>query len=287
MDEIRLPFCAPWHWRALQSFLARRAAAGTFTVDGDCWLQSLRLETRIGWLSIAPGTGQDGVRLQWSDSLAPCGETLVMRVREALDLDRDPCVIERHLIADPVLARSIQVNPGLRVPGAIDGFEVALRAILGQQVSVAGASTLFGRLVQRFGDALPETRAGVERAVPSASRLAALPATVLASIGLPRARAETLSGLARAVASGALRLEAGDLDALQALSTLRGIGPWTRDYIAMRVFRDRDAFPAADIGLRHALGDLLPREMVARAEAWRPWRSYAAMHLWQLAAQGG
>jgi AraC family transcriptional regulator of adaptative response / DNA-3-methyladenine glycosylase II len=287
MHEIRLPYRQPWHWAALRGFLARRAAPGTYAVLGETWLQSLRLGCCIGWLRITAEADQGCVRLQASESLLPCIEVLKARVVDALDLERDTDMVERHLAADPLLGRSVQANPGLRVPGAIDGFEVALRAILGQQVSVAGASTLFGRLVMRFGDALPQSQAGVERAVPDARRLAEVPAATLATIGLPRARAETLAGLARAVASGDLRLEPGDRDGARVLIGLRGIGPWTRDYIAMRVFRDTDAFPAADIGVRHALGGLSLAEIQARAERWRPWRSYATMHLWQLAAQGG
>jgi AraC family transcriptional regulator of adaptative response / DNA-3-methyladenine glycosylase II len=199
--------------------------------------------------------------------------------------------VAEHLRRDRVLAPFLRVHPGLRLPGAFDGFEIATRAVLGQQVSVAGARTLAGRLVERFGsrlDAANGTGAGpgLERLYPTAAELAAAPARELAAIGLPAARAGALAALARAVDGGALSLDPPtDPDALQrGLRELPGFGAWTASYVAMRALGWPDAFLEGDLVVRRALGDLSPRACVARAEAWRPWRAYAVMHLW--ASQG-
>jgi AraC family transcriptional regulator of adaptative response / DNA-3-methyladenine glycosylase II len=206
---------------------------------------------------------------------------MVTRVRRLFDLDADPLRIDAHLAEDPRLAPSVRARPGLRVPGAWDTFELGVRAILGQQVSVAGATTLAGRLVQRLGRPVPGGPAGLTHLFPTPEALAAADA---ASLGLPRARAAAIVGLARATAEGRRPLEPGEGPV-----ALAGIGPWTAAYVAMRAGRDPDAFPAGDLALRRALagegGPAPPeREVNLRSEPWRPWRAYAAMHLWSLGA---
>jgi AraC family transcriptional regulator, regulatory protein of adaptative response / DNA-3-methyladenine glycosylase II len=177
------------------------------------------------------------------------------------------------------------VNPGLRVPGAWDGFELAVRAVLGQQVSVRGASTLAARLAQAFGEPAATPHEAIRRFTPGAKALAATTPQEIAAVGLPLKRAVTLHALARAVAAGELRLHAG-ADAEETVAKLKaisGIGDWTAQYIAMRALRWPDAFPAGDLGLRKALsedGPLPERELLRLAEKWRPWRAYAAVHLW-------
>jgi AraC family transcriptional regulator of adaptative response / DNA-3-methyladenine glycosylase II len=204
---------------------------------------------------------------------------MVTRVRRLFDLDADPLRIDAHLARDRRLAPSVRARPGLRVPGAWDAFEIAVRAILGQQVSVAGATTLAGRLVARFGKPVPDAADGLTHLFPTPQ---ALMDADIASIGLPRARAAAIAGLARATAEGKrpLEPESGGLD-------LAGIGPWTGAYVAMRGGRDPDAFPAGDLVLRRALaGEDQPappeRAVLLLSEPWRPWRAYAAMHLWRL-----
>jgi AraC family transcriptional regulator of adaptative response / DNA-3-methyladenine glycosylase II len=209
------------------------------------------------------------------------------RLRRLFDLGADPAAIGSWLRRDPRLARRLRLRPGIRVPGAWDGFELAVRAVLGQQVRVAAATRLAGRLVELHGRRLPGGGVG-----PGLTHLFPEPAELLrvsaARLGLPRRRAETLARLARGVAAGELRLDAAaDLDAaVAALEAVPGIGPWTAHYVAMRALREPDAFPAGDLGLRRALGrpgrPAAAARVAAQAEAWRPWRAYAAMLLWSV-----
>jgi AraC family transcriptional regulator of adaptative response / DNA-3-methyladenine glycosylase II len=181
------------------------------------------------------------------------------------------------------LSAALLRRPGLRVPGAFDGFDLALRAVLGQQVSVKAASTLFGRFAAAYGEPIVTPHPVLTHIGPHASRIADEPLERLAALGLPRTRALTVRGLARAFADGAVRLDPGaDAEATRLrLRELPGIGDWTAQYIAMRALRDADAFPASDLGVLKALGVARPREALAIAEGWRPWRAYAVMHLWQ------
>ena len=198
-------------------------------------------------------------------------------------------VVAEHLGADPLLGPLVRAAPGLRVPGAVDGAELAVRAVLGQQISLAAARTAAGRLVAAHGEALPRPRGTVTALFPAPAVLGALDPTRLA---MPRARARALVGLCRALADGELRLDAG-VDRAQArrrLLALPGVGPWTAGYVAMRALGDPDVFLAEDLGVRHALrrlgGPDDPREARALAAAWAPWRSYASQHLWQAPASG-
>src|SRR5690606_20551329 len=208
---------------------------------------------------------------------------VLARLRDFFDLDAEPATIDGQLGADPVLEPLVQRHPGLRVPGAVDGFELALRGVIGQQVSVRGATTLVGRVAERFGEPADPGLPAIHRYTPAASRIAAVPPERLAAVGLPRARAECIVRLARAVADGEILLEPGaDVDVtVAALQELPGIGPWTAQYIAMRGLHWPDAFPGSDLGIRKALGNITPSELRRAAERWRPWRAYAAIHLWQ------
>jgi AraC family transcriptional regulator, regulatory protein of adaptative response / DNA-3-methyladenine glycosylase II len=193
-----------------------------------------------------------------------------------LGLDQEHAEIDRALGTDPLLAPLVEAQPRLRVAGAWDGFELAVRAVLGQQVSVAAGRGLAERLAQRHGVPLPRPVGSLKLLFPSAARLAAAEIT-----GMPAARARALQALAGAAADGLVIDERQDLETVRgALLELPGIGPWTVEYVAMRALRDPDAFPASDLVLRNRLGGISARELHARAEAWRPWRAYAAMHLW-------
>jgi AraC family transcriptional regulator of adaptative response / DNA-3-methyladenine glycosylase II len=211
--------------------------------------------------------------------------TITDRVRDLLDLRSDPQTISEHLSSDAWLSTLVHSNPGLRVPGAWDGFEIAVRAILGQQVSVKAASTMAGRLVQAFGERLPQSdEAGLTSLFPSPDRLSDADLT---EVGLTRQRARSIQALARAVKDGELSFKtSASLDgAIERLTALPGIGAWTAHYIAMRALREPDAFPAGDLGLRRAisadgLSTWSEKELIERSESWRPWRAYAAMHLW-------
>jgi AraC family transcriptional regulator of adaptative response / DNA-3-methyladenine glycosylase II len=203
-------------------------------------------------------------------------------VRALFDLDAHPAAIAERLAADRRLAPSLKAHPGLRVPGAFDGWELALRAILGQQIAVSAATTLAGRLVARFGDASAGGLPGTDRVVPSPARMLAAGAAEVATIGLPAQRARTIVALAEAVNAGAIDLSIGadPEPTIAALCALPGIGPWTASYIAMRALAWPDAFLGGDLIVRRALDVTTARAAEERAERWRPWRAYAVLHLW-------
>jgi len=274
--ELRLPYRPPLAWGDLVGFLGARAIPGLEVVEGSTYRRVARAgdENVVVEVDHAPPVVLVRVGCGHLDRLA----SIVALSRGAFDLDADPAAIGAALGDDPAVGPLVRARPGLRIPGAWDGFELGVRAVLGQQVSVAGARTLAGRLVARYGEALPEPAGGLTHAFPAA---AVLMDARVEEIGLPRARAETIRRLARAVAGGEIDLSASApfAETRQRLHALPGIGDWTVEYVAMRALRDPDAFPAGDLGLRRALG-LGTAEAADLAEGWRPWRAYAALHLW-------
>jgi AraC family transcriptional regulator of adaptative response / DNA-3-methyladenine glycosylase II len=294
--RLRLAFRPPFDWEALRAFFALRAVPGVEAADGESYRRTIAIDGRLGRISVraVPGAHHLDLAVELPD-LAAALVRVLARVRRMFDLDADPLTIERDLGRDAALAKLLRARPGLRVPGAWDGFELAVRAVLGQQVSVKGARTLAGRLAERFGARLPVDAGDVPSlAFPTPEALADAD---LESVGLPAARAATIRRLARSVLDGALDLEASrDLEtSLAELGRLEGIGPWTAHYVALRALGEPDAFPASDLGLLGGASlQLAPRgerftpaSLERRAEAWRPWRAYAAMHLWQAYAEGG
>lgn len=287
--QIRLPYRPPIAWAHLLSFLTGRGAVGVEAADGGRYLRTVALAGLQGWLAAEPLGESAALQVTLSASLLPVLPQVLARLRRTLDLDANAAVIDAHLGRDARLAPLVQATPGLRVPGAFDGFELALRAILGQQVTVKAATTLFGRFARRFGVEIATPHAALTHLAPRAEVIAQAAPQQLIDLGLTSRRAETISRMAQAVASGAISLEPGpDPDAVMAaMQQLPGIGPWTAHYIAMRALRHPDAWPDGDLGLLHALHLTSHRELRAAAEPWRPWRSYAALHLWNAAASGG
>jgi len=279
---LTLAYRAPLDWSALLGFLRPRATPGVERVDDVSYARTVRIGAHAGWITVAPMAGQAALRAEVSLSLAPVLMALVARLRHLFDLDARPDTVSSHLAGDATLRKMVAKRPGLRVPGAFEGFEIAVRAVLGQQVSVAGATTFAGRLVKTFGEPIVTPDPSLHAVFPTAARLARASDAEIASIGLTGARARTLGTLARAVANGSLALEPrGEASrVIDELVSLPGIGPWTANYIAMRALGAPDAFLEGDLVLRRVLGDLTNKEALARAETWRPWRSYAAMHLW-------
>jgi AraC family transcriptional regulator of adaptative response / DNA-3-methyladenine glycosylase II len=252
-------------------------------VTGVAYHRTVGIGEHRGWLSVSPFADRNLLAVDLATALAPALPSILVRLRNLFDLDARPDVIAGHLALDPLLAPWVAHHPGLRVPGAFDSFELAMRALLGQQVSVRGASTLAGRFAQRFGEAIETPLACLNHLAPTAESLAAARRTTLAALGLPSARAESLRNLARVVARREIDLESGvDPTAIVArLVELPGIGPWTAEYIAMRALRWPDAFPAGDLGLVKASRLKSAKALETAAERWRPWRAYAAMHLWE------
>jgi AraC family transcriptional regulator of adaptative response / DNA-3-methyladenine glycosylase II len=291
--SLRLDHRPPFDWDALLSFLAGRAIPGVERVSQGAYHRGVTLGGRSGWLSVRRDPKRNALRASVSLSLAPVLTAVVARLRALFDLDAQPSVIAEHLGRDPLLAPLVAAHPGLRVPGAFDGFEMAVRAVLGQQVSVAAATTLSGRLVQRFGlrssvDGTGE-KLGVSRQFPPASRLADASVDEIAALGMPGARARTILELSRAISREELRLTPGvtPSEVIEKLQSLPGVGPWTAHYVALRALRWPNAFPAADLGVRKALGVSSVRAAEERAARWEPWRAYAVLHLWTSLSNGG
>ena len=288
---LRLGFRPPLAWEALLDFLTGRGAAGVEAALDGRYLRTVRLGTHRGWIAAEPD--RDSVRPQLrvtlGASLLPVLATVLQRLRRLFDLDANPRVIEAQLAADPRLVPLLAATPGLRVPGAFDGFELALRAVLGQQVTVKAATTIFGRFAQAFGEPASTPFAVLRHYAPTAERVAAAPRQQVIGLGLTTRRAQTVQALAQAMASGSLRLEPGvDPEAtLAAMQELPGIGPWTAHYVAMRALGWPDAFPDGDLGLLKAIAAPSHRALREAAEAWRPWRSYAAIHFWRSLSSGG
>lgn len=284
-DSLRLTlsYRPPLDWDAALRFLALRAIPGVECVEGSAYRRTVRIGERRGWLSVAPFEGRPVVVVELSAELAPALPSILGRLRSLFDLDARPDVVAGHLAQDPRLAPLVERRPGLRVPGAFDAFELAMRAVLGQQVSDRGASTLAGRFAHRFGEAIETPHPGLTRLAPTAETLSSARCASLAALGVPAARAECLRNLARVVARGEIDFESGSHPAttVAKLVELPGIGPWTAEYVAMRALRWPDAFPTGDLVLLNAAGLKSARALQEAAERWRPWRSYAAMHLWE------
>jgi AraC family transcriptional regulator, regulatory protein of adaptative response / DNA-3-methyladenine glycosylase II len=282
-DALRfeLDYRPPYEGPALLRFLAKRAVAGVERVDDGGYARTVEIETRdgvrTGVLRVKLVPGRSVVRVEASPALAPALAVVLARVRRLFDLDADPAAVSSALGA---LAGDA---PGLRVPGAFDAFETTVRAVLGQQVSVAAATTLAGRFATKFGRAIETGVDGLTHLFPPPSVVARASIDAIAGLGIVGARAETLRALAIEMAAGRLRL-APDADVEETVARLvaiRGVGPWTAQYLALRALAWPDAFPGGDLVVRKVLGVASAREAEAKAELWRPWRAYAVMHLWR------
>jgi AraC family transcriptional regulator, regulatory protein of adaptative response / DNA-3-methyladenine glycosylase II len=288
--ELRLSYRPPLAWNELLAYLARRAVPGVERVDLEqkSYSRTIAMGGRVGWVIVRRSMKGDWLDVTLPVSLAEVSWPILTRLRALFDLNANPASIDAHLGGDPLLGPSVQNHPGLRVPGAWSTFELATRAVLGQQVSVTGASTLSSRLSAKYGCPVVTPFSELNRLSPAAGSLVTASVEDIAAIGLPRARATTLRDLAVASEHGDLdfSLTASVDQAVVSLRRVRGIGEWTAQYVAMRALRFPDAFPGGDLGVRKAVaiaGQPLPseKEVLERASAWRPWRTYAAMHLWQ------
>nr|WP_275692915.1 DNA-3-methyladenine glycosylase [Burkholderia sp. Ax-1719] len=288
---LELPFRAPYDWPRMLRFLAGRATPGVEAVEDGAWLRAIDFNGASGTLAVRRHARKRCLVAQIDGPVSQHAAALAAPLGRVFDIHANPAAIAEGLGADPWLGPLVAAAPGLRVPGAWSGFELVIRAIVGQQVSVKAATTIVGRLVERVGKPIeghPHARTAWRFPTP-----ADLAAADLTGIGMPGKRIAALQGFAAAVASGEVAIERQDaaagsatLDAMRAaLLALPGIGPWTVEYVAMRAWRDADAWPATDLVLMQTITARDPAlvratQQRARTDAWRPWRAYAAMHLW-------
>ena len=281
--SLKLRYRPPYDWPAMLGFLRARAITGVESVDGDTYCRTIGFDGQQGTVTVRPADGNALTATVRFPKLSALPQ-IIARLRRVFDLAADPDAIALQLVKDPTLAPLGAARPGLRVPGAWDGFELAVRAVLGQQITVPGAIRLAGALVARVGEPLREPDGALTHVFPA-------PAAVVgadpASMGMPRSRGVALLAVAAAVVADPQIFATGRglEEAVAQLRSLPGIGEWTAQYIAMRQLREPDAFPAADIGLMRAMADSAgvrpsATALLARAETWRPWRAYAAQHLW-------
>ena len=278
---FRLRFRPPYNWGGMLEFLALRSTPGVEIVSNDCYCRSISLNGNPGWFEVSLDKNEPALvtRVHFPDPRSLF--VIIERVRRMFDLNADWDAIVATLRTDPILASAVKAKPGMRLPGCWDPFELAVRAILGQQVTVKGATTLAGRIARAFGEPLDSIN-GLTHLFPTAE---ALINADFSSIGLPKARAESIRALALAVHRGEIRFD-GVLDSetfIGHLMRVPGIGNWTAQYVAMRALSDPDAFPSGDIALLRNSGVATAKDLDTRAEAWRPWRAYAAIHLWSIA----
>jgi AraC family transcriptional regulator of adaptative response / DNA-3-methyladenine glycosylase II len=282
---VLLHYRPPYDWTSTLSYLRARAIPGVERVASNQYARTIEIDGTSGTVFVAHAD-TNALRARICLPKLAALPVVIARLRRLFDLTADPGAIEEHLRIDPMLAPLVAMRPGLRVPGAWDGFELAVRAILGQQITVPGANGLVGKLVQAYGRVIAANgaAAGLTHLFPSPRTLAAADLRIL---GIPKQRAMAVASLSAATAADPSIFSARRSleEAVSRLRSLPGIGEWTAQYIAMRELREPDAFPAADIGLLRAMADVRgrrpkPRELLARAECWRPWRAYAAHHLW-------
>jgi DNA-3-methyladenine glycosylase II len=278
---VLLAYQPPYDWSAMLQFLSTRAVAGMEVVADGVYSRSIGLNGVHGRFSIGPAQG-DALELVLDFPDVSAVPEIMVRLRRMFDLDADLPAIHQLLVVDPLMKRLIAQHAGLRVPGAWDGLELAIRAVLGQQITVGAAIRLASKLVAQYGAPLQSPLAGLTHVFPEAAVLAQAD---LATLGMPKSRGRTLSGVAHALLEDPLLFEPGREDGVARLLALHGIGDWTAQYIALRQLREPDAFPSGDVGLIKALaalegGPVTARELLLRAEAWRPHRGYAAQLLW-------
>ncbi len=283
-STLQLAYRPPYDWESVVTFLAARALTGIEYVTKNSYARTVQLGNSKGWIRVTHSAKQHALLLEFTHTLTPVLPALLGRVRALFDLDARPDVIAKRLAKDTRLARAVRANPGLRVPGAFNGFEMGLRAILGQQVTVKAATTIAGRFVEAFGEPIATPLPQLHRLTPVPARVAAASIDEIARLGILASRAKSIIAIAKAQESDQLCLDGGAHhnpdESIKRLAELPGIGPWTAHYVAMRAIRWPDAFPKEDVAVRNRLGGVTAKEADALSQAWRPWRSYAVMHLW-------
>ena len=284
-STLQLAYRPPYDWAGVLEFLAARELKGVEWVSDDAYARTVSLGDKRGWIRATRQNHKNALLLEFTHSLTPVLPALLSRVRNLFDLNARPDVISRQLRRDARLAPLVKRTPGMRVPGAFSGFELGLRAILGQQVTVKAATTIACRFTAAFGEPIVTPFPELNRLTPQAEVVARASVDDIARLGIVSARAKSLIALAQAQLSGAVALDRGvhhnPDEAMKRLAELPGIGAWTAHYIAMRALRWPDAFPKEDIAVRNNLGGVSAKEAEEMSQAWRPWRSYAVLHIWK------
>ena len=283
-STLQLSYRPPYDWKGVLAFLAARALKGVEHVTDSSYARTVQLGQVKGWIRVTQSSKRHALLVEFTHSLTPVLPALLSRVRALFDLNARPDVIAKHLRKDARLASAVKANPGMRVPGAFNGFELGLRAILGQQVTVKAATTIACRFVEAFGAPIATPFAELNRLTPVPARVAAARVGDIARHGIIAARGRSIIAFAEAQRSGGVCLDGGAHhnpdDSIKRLAALPGIGPWTAHYIAMRALRWPDAFPKEDIAVRNNLGGVTAKQAEVLSQPWRPWRSYAVMHVW-------
>ena len=284
-STLQLSYRPPYDWQGMLAFLEARQLKGVEWVTDSFYARTVESGGHKGWIRVAQAKKKNALLLEFTHTLAPVLPALLSRLRHLFDLDARPDLICKQLRKDNRLAGLVKANPGMRVPGAFNGFEIGLRAILGQQVTVKAATTIAGRLATAFGERIVTPYPELNRLSPTPSRIARATVDDIAKLGVLSARCKSLIALARAQTCGDLSLHNGAHhnpdNTIERLAALPGIGPWTAHYIAMRALRWPDAFPKEDIAVRNNLGRVTARQAEEMSQTWRPWRSYAVLHLWR------
>jgi AraC family transcriptional regulator of adaptative response / DNA-3-methyladenine glycosylase II len=281
---LRLSYRPPYDWSGMLAFLEARALSGVEWIGDGAYHRTVELGGRSGWIRVRHSPAHNALLVDLAQHLTPVLPALLGRLRDVFDLNARPDVITAHLAQDPLLRDTVLANPGLRTPGSFDGFELAMRAILGQQITVKAATTLAGRIVHAMGAPIATPYPQLTHLAPTAARVGAADVAEIAHLGVVGKRSECLVHVAGLIADGTLTLHPGGdpEDSARALVAIPGIGPWTAQYIALRALRWPDAFPKEDVVLRNRLGGITAAQAEARADVWRPWRSYATLHLWRM-----
>jgi AraC family transcriptional regulator of adaptative response / DNA-3-methyladenine glycosylase II len=284
-SNLQVSYRPPYDWQSMLAFLKARELKGVEWVTDSSYARTVLLGDSKGWIRVTQAKNKNALMVEFTHSLTPVLPALLSRVRGLFDLNARPDIIRKHLGRDKIVGPLVKANPGIRVPGAFNGFEMGLRAILGQQVTVKAATTIAGRLVEAFCEPIVTPYPELSYLTPSPDKIAKAKIDDLAKHGIVSARCKSIIALAQAHVSGDLSLDSGvhhDPNATIArLAELPGIGPWTAHYIAMRALRWPDAFPKEDIAVQSSLGGVSAKQAEQLAQAWRPWRSYAVLHLWK------
>ena len=284
-STLQLSYRPPYDWAGVLAFLKARELHGVEWITDGFYARTVRLGDQKGWIKVTQTPGRNALTLQFAHELTPVLPALLGRVRDLFDLNARPDLISRHLSKDRHLAALVRATPGIRVPGSFNGFELGVRAILGQQVTVRAATTIANRFAAAFGERIATPFPELNRLTPEPLRVARASVEEIARLGCTGARCKSMIALARAHRSGELSLDDGahhDPDeTIRRLAEIPGIGQWTAHYIAMRALRWPDAFPKEDMAIRNNLGGVTARRAEEISQAWRPWRSYAVMHVWR------